>query len=263
MRSFIKKHRKPLLASGTVALVAAVAVTGFIVSRPVPSPATGQAGVISRAAAADDWAALPRDADHNIIGEPEPTLDKKGEPIIPIGEAGEKRSADEPLPVVKVTEGTAVVDTTAGTASLLGLLLGYQNPDAILNRDDCLLDWAEAMLPTVNGATFSGVMSVCDRDAAVMYGGYSTSVRDLNLHAQNAPDKTVRTALSKVLFKNDQLGYASVSTEDGRGVLLVVAAATLDASKTKADNDLIGNGIAPLTGPEPVDPEKPTASPAP
>jgi len=219
-------RRKLYSRGGAVILVVALAATGVILALPTQPPlsrVTGEAKVIADANAADEWSALPVDAQGEPIGEPVPTRDKKGDMIIPAGEATDKRSADEPLPVLRVNAESTVIDTTVGTHSLLGLLLEAENPNVTLVADACLLDWATAELPTLTGA-FSGVMSVCGRDAAVVYGGYSTSVTDLALHAQYAPDKKERAALSDVVYKNERLGYASVATDDGKGVLMVVAA---------------------------------------
>jgi hypothetical protein len=253
MRNFMKKRKKLLITGGAVVLVAAVAVTGFIVSRPTPSELTGKAGEISKAAAADDWAALPVDGAGQPIGEPESPRDKNGNLIIAPGMAEEKRGADQPLPVVALKDQVEILDTTGSTAGLLGMLLEPKNSGVGISNDDCLLDWAKTTLPTVKGAAFSGVMDVCGREAAVMYGGYSTSVRDLNLHALYAPDKAERKALSKVLFKNDRLGYASIATKDGKGILLVAAPVT--GATAKADT------TDPIFKTEPVAPERPAVLP--
>ncbi|MCI4659540.1 hypothetical protein [Cryobacterium zhongshanensis] len=246
MKDFIKKHRKLLIGAAASVLVASVAVTGFVLTRPIPQGPTGQAAAVANAAAADDWAALPVDAAGKPIGEPEIPRDANGDAIIPAGQADEKRSADEPLPVAEVKAGTMVLDTTAVTAPLLGLLTATKNTNATLNPDACLLDWAKTTLPTVVGTAFSGVKNVCGREAAVMYGGYSTSVHDLNLHAQYAPDEAERAALRKVLFETDHLGYASVATDDGHAVLMVAAASDATSAAT-------GTGSADaITRTEPV-----------
>ncbi|ROR76118.1 hypothetical protein SAMN06295974_3734 [Plantibacter flavus] len=250
----ILKRRRPLIIviSGAAALaIAAAAVTVSVATKPAPAELTGKAGERAAAAAADDWAALPLDEDGNPIGEPEIQLDEKGNPIIKPGLAEEKRSADQPLPSVKISDGIGVLDTTADTAGTLQLLLEANNPGVKIGSDACLLDWAATQLPASTDA-FSGVLEVCGRKAAVMYGGYSTSVRDLNLHALYAPEEKERTALGKVLFKNDRLAYASVATGDGKGVLLVVTAATGPKDSTPDS----------ITKVDPVVPKQPDVLPA-
>jgi hypothetical protein len=265
MKEFMKTRRRLIVASGAGLLVMALVVTGFVVSRPTPSELTGSAGELSNAMAADDWSALPVDAAGNPIGEPEIPVDEESVPLIELGTAEEKRSANEPLPVVKVTADAKVLDTTVATASLLALLLEAEHPGVVLDQDDCLLDWAKVELPQVTGAAFVGVLTVCERDAVVMYGGYSTSVHDLNLHAQFAPEEKERTALSKVLYKNDRLGYASVATDDGRGVLLIAAAtgaSSADGTFAESDAGTNSDGTKdPIITVEPVAPKKPDVLP--
>lgn len=213
-----------------LALVAFIIVANMEAPKPEPRTLTEAETLFSNATSADDWASLPQDDAGNPIGTPVIPLDKDGNVVIPAGQAEEKRGADEPLPVVLIEADATVLDTTIGTADLFGMLLTAENPNVQLERDQCLLDWATTTLPTLSGSASSGIAPVCGRVAAVMYGGYSTSVRDLNLHANYAPNKAERAGLSNVLFENDWLSYASVATSDGQGVLLVVAPATGDNS---------------------------------
>jgi hypothetical protein len=239
MTAFMQNHKKLSITVIAVFLAVALGVTAYIVFRPAPGPLLGAAGEFADAADADDWGMLPRDAAGAPIGEPEMPLDEAGEPIIRAGQATEKRSADEPLPIVSIPENTdkaAILDTTAETSSQLSLVLESANPGVKVTPDSCLLDWARTTLLTSDGDTFSGVRGdVCGRDAAVMFGGYSTSVYDLGLHAQYTPEEKTRVALGKVLLKNDMLSYASVATADGKAVMMVVAAA--DGSTNSDDAD--------------------------
>lgn len=146
-----------------------------------------------------------------------------------VGHATAKRSATEPLPLVVVARGSAVVDTTDSLIQDFASDTAYFTADAAgvapstmtvtVTKDPCLLDWATRTLPTLSGASQVDTEQVCGRTSAVIAGGFTTSARDLLARAAGHAD------LRAVLLTGGPLTYASVATPDGYGILIVVSPA--------------------------------------
>ena len=137
------------------------------------------------------------------------------------GELTVKRSANEALPVVQLT-GSPIVDSTDYLITNFGRDVDvFQTSTAVsMAKDTCLLDWARATLPTMNGAGKAYTTDVCGRTAAVIVGGSSVSGRDMILRALY---NSSNSSLKGVVFGAPTLTYASVASNDGKAIMVVVA----------------------------------------
>lgn len=128
---------------------------------------------------------------------------------------------------VDLTE-SKIVDTTDAQMEFFGYDTEYailvdtdKNSDPItMHADRCLADWARDQLPTLDGKHFIGMHRACDKEVAVLAGGYGMTGRDLLSYAL-FDDSGAQ--MKEMLFTASDLSYASVATEDNRAVLVVVA----------------------------------------
>lgn len=129
---------------------------------------------------------------------------------------------------VEVT-GSKIVDTTAAliqdfgftTEFLIQVSSGQAPAEPItMTADECLLDWAANALPTFDGQAVTEIRDVCGREAAVFAGGYGMGSRDL---LNNVVDRAASDPVRELIFEAEALDYASVATEDSKGVLVVVS----------------------------------------
>lgn len=136
------------------------------------------------------------------------------------GHAMAKRSADEALPVVKLT-GAAIIDTTDGLMTDFGSDLEYEQAIGKVNmtKSGCLLDWAMTTLPASAGRGEAYVTTVCGKTAAVIVGGYSVSGRDM---ISKAMSSQAHAPLKAVIFGTNALNYAAIASTDGEAVMIVV-----------------------------------------
>lgn len=143
------------------------------------------------------------------------------------GHADNNLMLDEELSKVSIG-GDKIVDTTEGLVGAFGSDVGFLGASVpgftfgtvTATPDACLLDWATAALPTFEGESVTSVQTVCDREAAVIAGGYGTVGRDMIGRAIDVPEYS---NLQHVIFGHEDLSYASVATTSGGGVLIVVA----------------------------------------
>lgn len=124
--------------------------------------------------------------------------------------------------------GSPIVDTTDDLLEDFGLSAEFmiqvstgKTPESItMSKDDCLLGWAREALASFDGQGVVETREVCGRVAAVFAGGFGMGSRDLlndvltNGESDPAYD---------LIFGATALDFASVSTEDSKGVLTVVA----------------------------------------
>lgn len=117
----------------------------------------------------------------------------------------------------------AVADTTDTTKDDFAFALGVVSGKTVTAaKDQCLLDWATATLPTKNNVGELSVQSVCGTSAAVLVGGYGVNGRDLTGRAAEQP---AFADVKGLLFGPTAVRYASVATTDNKAVLFVVAPA--------------------------------------
>jgi hypothetical protein len=204
-RAFARISRRRIVA-GAGALVV-IAVAGFALA------AGGEAGAgSSRLPASDHLAVQAKTAKEQAARASAPA----------IGHATEKRTTADALPTVSISPGATIVNTTDGLMDefRFDLRTSETGVDTLtMSADRCLLHWAMATLPTRSDSASLKTEQVCGRTAAVLVGGYSTSVNDMVDRASAGDANDVKA----VLFGLSALDYASVASDDGKAVLIVVA----------------------------------------
>jgi hypothetical protein len=157
---------------------------------------------------------------------------------VPAGHAFDKRSAFDDVPAAQFDKSDRVVDTTAGLIEIFhGDLINIRdmstapldvpNPPVVpantatvrVSEDTCLSDWATRTLQEMDGKSGIATVQTCGLQAAYVFGGYTTSARDLLMHARLNP---ANADSGQILFTSSELKYASSATSTGEAVIVVV-----------------------------------------